>query len=279
MVRVGLGYVKGVRKEEMESLAAERERGGLYEGIADLASRAGVGRAGLELLAWAGALDALVGAGSEPATLPDPNLGAGRRRALWGAGATGTGARHAEGMQMALPLEPPETPALQPLGSWEQVVADYRSTGMVLGRHPMSLMRRELGSRVCRSDDLKRHRSGRVVEVAGLVVARQRPETARGVVFMLLEDERGTVNLVVPPPVYERHRALVRAAPFVRAKGRLERHEGTTNVVVTELGDLDGLVSASKPTQRDRSRRTRERAAAELHAVAPLANSFGRGRR
>src|SRR6476646_12179953 len=83
VVRVGLGYVKGVRKEEMESLVAERRRDGLYEGIADLASRAGVGRAGLELLAWAGALDALVGAGSEPATLPDPNLGAGRRRALW----------------------------------------------------------------------------------------------------------------------------------------------------------------------------------------------------
>ncbi|HET8639951.1 MAG TPA: error-prone DNA polymerase [Solirubrobacterales bacterium] len=279
VVRVGLGYVKGVRKEEMESLVAERERGGLYEGIADLASRAGAGRAGLELLAWAGALDALVGTGSEPATLPDPNLGAGRRRALWGAGASGTGVRHAEGMQMALPLEPPETPALEPLGDWEQVIADYRSTGMVLGRHPMSLMRGELGPRVCRSDDLERLLSGRVVEVAGLVVARQRPETAKGVVFMLLEDERGTVNLVVPPPVYESYRALVRAAPFVRAKGRLERHEGTTNVVVSQLGDLDGLVSATEKAKQDPRRRTRERAAAELQAVAPLANSFGRGRR
>jgi error-prone DNA polymerase len=178
-----------------------------------------------------------------------------------------------------LSTRPPAPPRLEPLDEWGEVIADYRSTGMVLGRHPMSLMRGELGPRVCRSDDLERLLSGRVVEVAGLVVARQRPETAKGVVFMLLEDERGTVNLVVPPPVYESYRALVRAAPFVRAKGRLERHEGTTNVVVAELGDLDGLVSASKPTQRDPRRRTRERAAAELHAVAPLANSFGRGRR
>ena len=59
-----------------------------------------------------------------------------------------------------------------------------------------------------------------------MVVARQRPETAKGIVFMLLEDERGTVNLIVPPPVYERHRAVVRAAPLLRARGRLERREG-----------------------------------------------------
>jgi error-prone DNA polymerase len=143
-------------------------------------------------------------------------------------------------------------------------------------------MRDGLGPAVWRSTDLERIDSGRTVEVAGMVVARQRPQTAKGVVFMLIEDERGTVNLVVPPPVYERYRALVRAAPVVRAKGRLERHEGTTNVVVSALADLGGLVSPPKEPPRkpaDPRRRVRERAAAELHAVAPLANSFGRGRR
>jgi error-prone DNA polymerase len=274
--------VKGVRKEEMESLVAERERDGDYTGIADLASRAGVGRAGLELLAWAGALDSLVGADAEPKTVAPPSAAGGRRRALWGAGISGTGVRHGEGMQLALPLEPPEAPSLPPLGSWEQVIADYRSTGMVLGKHPMSLMRDGLGPKVSRSTDLEQIDSGRAVEVAGMVVARQRPETAKGVVFMLLEDERGTVNLVVPPPVYERYRALVRAAPFVRAKGRLERLEGTTNVLVSELGDLGDLVSKrgeAPKEQGGQGRRARERAAAELRAVAPLANSFGRGRR
>jgi error-prone DNA polymerase len=281
-VRIGLGYVKGVRKEEMESLVAERERDGLYRGIADLASRAGVSRAGLERLAWAGGLDSLIGADAEPQAVDASDGSDSRRQALWGAGLSGTGVRHGEGMQMALPLESPEQPRLESLGSWEKVIADYRSTGMVLGRHPMSLMRDGLGPKVSRSIDLERIESGRMVEVAGMVVARQRPETARGVVFMLLEDERGTVNLVVPPPVYERYRALVRAAPFVRAKGGLERHEGTTNVLVSALADLGELVSPRKQPPkgpRDPRRRARERAAAELRAVAPLANSFGRGRR
>ena len=89
-----------------------------------------------------------------------------------------------------------------------------------------------------------------------MVVARQRPETAKGIVFMLLEDERGTVNLIVPPPVYERHRALVRAAPMVRARGRLERREGTINVLVSELAPLE--------------------CTEELRAVAPAGHSFGR---
>ena len=75
--------------------------------------------------------------------------------------------------------------------------------------------------------------------IAGMVTARQRPETANGVTFLLLEDERGSVNLVVPPPVYERHRPLVRAAPLLRARGRLERREGTVNVLVSDLAPLE----------------------------------------
>ena len=89
-----------------------------------------------------------------------------------------------------------------------------------------------------------------------MVVARQRPETARGIVFMLIEDERGTVNLIVPPPVYDRRRAEVRASPLVRAKGRLERREGTTNVLVSEVAELHR---------------------AQLEEVAPPGHSFGRG--
>jgi error-prone DNA polymerase len=128
-----------------------------------------------------------------------------------------------------------------------------------------------------------------------MVVARQRPETAKGIVFMLLEDERGTVNLIVPPPVYDRHRALVRAAPLVRARGRLERREGTTNVLVSEVMALERTEGAGQavppsPARRDRreppaassraparrSRDHRERAVAELRAVAPTGHSFGR---
>jgi error-prone DNA polymerase len=280
-VRIGLGYVKGVRKEEMESLVAERERSGEYVGIADLASRPGAARDGLERLAWAGALDELVG--KEGAWIP--GIGAGRREALWEAGAAGTGVRHGEDVQMALPLEPPRAPKLESLDEWQRAIADYRSIGLTLDEHPMGLMRKDLDAGISRSSDLEKAENGGVVEVAGMVVARQRPETANGIVFMLLEDERGTVNLVVPPPVYERCRAAVRAAPLVRAKGKLERHEGTTNVVVSEVIELDrpkprqGAKKRppSTPGRAPQSRsRGRERAVAELRAVAPAGHSFGR---
>jgi error-prone DNA polymerase len=240
MVRIGLGYVKGVREEEMESLVAERDRGGPYRGIADLASRSGAGRDGLERLAWAGALD---------------ELASSRRRALWEVGVAATGVRHGEGTQMALPLGTPEAPALEPLDPWGEAIADYRSTGMTLAEHPMGLMRAGLDRELLRSIDLERVEDGAIVEVGGMVVARQRPETARGIVFMLLEDERGTVNLIVPPPVYDRHRAEVRTSPLVRARGRLERREGTTNVLVSEVTELE---------------RT------QLNEVAPAGHSFGR---
>jgi error-prone DNA polymerase len=259
MVRIGLGYVKGVREEEMESLVAERDRNGPYRGVADLASRSGVGRDGLERLAWAGALDELAGdvpwlAGPYGRTSHGPSS-RDRRKALWEVGIAGTGVRHGEGTQMALPLETPGAPALEPLGKWGEAIADYGSTGMTLGEHPMALMREGLGGELARSADLERIEDGSIVEVAGMVVARQRPETARGIVFMLLEDERGTVNLIVPPPVYDRHRAEVRASPLLRAKGRLERREGTINVLVSEVAELE---------------RT------GLDDVAPAGHSFGR---
>ncbi len=275
-VRIGLGYVKGVREGEMESLVAERGRGGAYRGIADLASRSGVSRDGLERLAWAGALDDLV-----EGTPSD------RRRALWQAGAVATGVRHGEGTQMALPLETPGAPPLEPLDEWGEAIADYRSIGMTLGEHPMAMLRDGLDPKLLRSADLERVEHGATVEVAGMVVARQRPETAKGIVFMLLEDERGTVNLIVPPPVYDRHRAEVRASPLVRARGRLERREGTTNVVVDELRELERTEPTppapsltaeafAKARRIARACEARRRAVAQLRTVAPAGHSFGR---
>ena len=275
-VRVGLGYVKGVRAEEMEALVAERERGGPYRGIAELASRSGAGIASLERLAWAGALDAIpLGAARE-----GEGRAGERREALWRVGVAGSGRAGRPGAQLALPVEPPEPPRLKPLGDWGKMIADYRSTGLTLGPHPMEQMRPGLDPELLRSTDLDRAEDGSDVEVAGLVVARQRPETAHGVVFMLLEDERGTVNLVVPPPVYARHRQLVRSDALVRARGRLERRDGIVNVLAAELAPLDRS-TRTRPTPSRRSaastrRRNRELAVAELKAVAPVGHSFGR---
>ena len=281
-VRVGLGYVKGVRGEEMEGLVAERERGGEYGGVADLASRSGAGLASLERLAWAGALDGIpVGAGSE------------RRQALWRIGVSANGRGGRDRSQLALPIEPPEPPPLAPLGDWGKLIADYRSIGIALDKHPMVLLRPGLDPAIARGADLARIEDGAAVEVAGMVVARQRPETARGIVFMLFEDETGTVNLIVPPRVYDRHRSLVRSAPLLWARGRLERREGATNVLVEEVRALERTATpeAERPMPREapgspaRSERPepgpgsasrRRRAVAELRAVAPAGHSFGR---
>jgi error-prone DNA polymerase len=265
-VRVGLGYVKGARKEEMEALVAERERGGPYRGIAELASRSGVGLPSLERLAWAGGLDGIP-AGSEDD----------RRGALWRVGVTGAGLPARSGTQLALPMEPPAPPELEPLGEWGKLIADYRSTGMTIEKHPLGLLRPGLDPNLVRTSDLAEVDHGSTVEIAGMVTARQRPETANGVTFVLLEDERGSVNLVVPPPVYERHRPLVRTAPLLRARGRLERREGTVNLVVSDLAPLEPAPRRppSGPTPVA-PRQPRERAVAELRAVVPAGHSFGR---
>jgi error-prone DNA polymerase len=264
VVRVGLGYVKGVKKEEMEALVAERERNGPYRGIAELASRSGAGLPSLEKLAWAGALDGIpVGSEGE------------RREALWRVGVTGAGRVAGADTQLALPMEPPGPPELEPLGEWGKLIADYRSTGMSVEKHPMKLLRPGLDPKIASTSDLAEIDHGSTVEVAGMITARQRPETANGVTFVLLEDERGQVNLVVPPPVYERHRPLVRTAPLIRARGRLERREGTVNVVVSDLAPLE----RGKPPGRSepqRRHRPRELAVGELRAVAPAGHCFGR---
>jgi error-prone DNA polymerase len=263
----------------MDALVAERDRGGIYRGIAELASRSGVGLPGLERLAWAGALDGIPAEGGDD-----------RRGVLWRVGVAGSGRNHGRATQLALPIEPPNSPDLEPLGDWGKLIADYRSTGLTLGRHPLEMLRPGLDPKLVRSNDLAKVRNGGAVEVAGMVVARQRPQTANGVVFMLIEDERGSVNLIVPPPVYDRHRSLIRTASVLRAKGRLERREGTTNVVVTWLAALEraeaapGLGSAPSTADDARGRGAtarvrRQLAVAELRAVAPAGHSFGRGRR
>jgi error-prone DNA polymerase len=275
-VRIGLGYVKGIAESEARALVSERGRGGPYGDLADLASRSGMGRDGLARLAWAGA------------------CGEVRRDELWrlGVASGGERARGRERVQLSLPLSLPAAPALRRLDAWERMVADYASTGVTLGDHPMELLRPELDGGVARSGDLERLRNRTPVEVAGLVVARQRPATARGVVFMLLEDELGTVNVVVPPPVYRRHRLAVRTAPYALVRGLLERRDGVTNVVAAAVEPLSapaheaGEVRTIEPpaereTGRDVAAGERRASAAsgaagELAAVAPRAQSFGR---
>jgi len=240
-VRVGLGYVLGVRRDEVEALVAERERGGPYRSIADLAARAGAGRPALEQLAWAGACDGLVAdadadGGARPAVA--------RRTALWQLGVAAPAMPVGEhGVQLGLALDLPASPALDALSDWEAMVADYATTGMTVDHHPFALLRDHLArDGLVSSRDLEDLSHGAQVQIGGLVMARQRPATASGVCFLLLEDEFGTVNLIVPPPVYERDRMAVRSEPLVVADATLERYAsagGAINLVVRRLRPLE----------------------------------------
>jgi error-prone DNA polymerase len=185
------------------------------------------------VLAWSGACDSIIGAATTES---------GRRQALWQLGIAAPAQRAKEGDQLALPLDLPEAPDLKPLEAWERMVADYATTGVTAGAHPMALVREDLPDDVIHAGDLERLRHGTRVRIGGLVVARQRPATANGIVFMLLEDEHGTINLVVPPATYDRDRLVVRGEPLVFAEGRLEKHPkaaGAINVVVDSLRPLD----------------------------------------
>jgi error-prone DNA polymerase len=261
-VRIGLGYVVGVREVEVREMVEERCRSGQFGSLSDLAGRCAAQRDSLERLAWAGACDSLAESG--------------RREALWLLGVASPGVNVKGGVQLALPLETGDAPELPELSAWDRMVADYGSTDITLREHPIELMRPAIDSDSVTSADLEGIASGRRVKVAGLVVARQRPSTANGVTFMLLEDEHGTINLIVPPPVYERCRLAVRAEPIVSAEGKLEKREGVVNIVVDTVRRLDTPDMPQGEVRHIEPARTWSSEAGELRSVAPKPHSFGR---
>jgi error-prone DNA polymerase len=268
-VRLGLRHVNGCKEAEIRALVAEREGGGGWRSLGDLAARSGAFAETLGKLAWAGACDLLA----------DGPVAGRRRQALWQLGVAVPGVPVPEGTQLALPLEPHAGPELRALSAWERMLADYGSTGVTLREHPMELMRPDLPADLSTSVELARGRHGSRVRVAGLVIARQRPATAKGVTFMLLEDELGTINLIVTPPVHERFRLAVRAEPLVLAYGRLEQREGTANVLVDRIERLERPDLPAAKVRHIEPRRawsTETQEEADLRAVAPAGHSFGR---
>jgi error-prone DNA polymerase len=251
-VRVGLEYVRSLGEDEAKALVAERDRGGAFSGVRELAQRTALDRPRLEALVASGACD---------------SFGGRRRTLLWELGLVpraqsvpGSGGTE---RQLALPLDPTvQAPGLREQTAWERMLADYRLTSLSVGVHPLALLRPHLPGGTLASRELAGRPSGGTVAVAGMAVARQRPATANGVVFMLLEDEFGQINLVVPPQVYERFRPLVRAEPLLLARGRFERLGRNRNVVVRELASLGPL-----------ARRCAEEA--DVFGSLPAAHHFG----
>ncbi|MCX5730279.1 MAG: error-prone DNA polymerase, partial [Deltaproteobacteria bacterium] len=204
-LRLGLSRIRGLPRVVGEALLAAR-RGAPFASVEDLARRARLSRAWLARLAEAGALR---------------SLATGRRAALW----TALGLSPGDGADLfAGRLLPEARVSFPEPTAAEEVAQDYAAIGLSERAHPVSFLSPALAARGARTArELSRLRDRSPVEVGGIVIVRQRPETAMGITFVSLEDETGIANLVVMPDVYERFRPLVRSAPFLIARGRVER--------------------------------------------------------
>ena len=247
-VRVGLKYVQGVGVDDAEAVVAAQP----YSSIRELAQRTPLSHDELAALVESGACDC---------------FGLPRRELLWQLGLvprpTTVPGSEGEQKQLALPLDPTvATPELPEPTVWERMLSDYRTTSLSVGVHPLELMRPHLPPGTLSTEELTAQPHGSRVSVAGMVVARQRPATANGVVFMLLEDEHAQINLIVPPSVYDRFRAVVRGEPLLLARGRFEHADRNRNVLVQELVSLGPL--ARELTE-----------GADVHGALPPAHHFG----
>jgi error-prone DNA polymerase len=232
-LRLGFHMLRGMSQPQAESIAAARV-GGPFASLDDFCRRTGQSRAVATRLAKAGAFD---------------SLGLDRRGALWHA----LGQKH-----QLLPLferlaaESDHEVALPPMSPAQEVLADYRTTGLSLRAHPMKFLRDRLEQEgVVRAEELKTWPQGRPVRVAGIVLVRQRPGTAKGITFVTLEDESGQANLIIRPDVWKRWRAAALGAHILLAHGRLQRVGLVIHVLCTKLEDLSPRLAELTSQSRD----------------------------
>jgi error-prone DNA polymerase len=229
-VRLGFRLVKGLKQTDMEALVARRGEG--YRSVHDLWLRSGLSSAVLERLADADAFR---------------SVGLDRRAALWAVKALdeqsaverlplfeGAGS---DDLQIEPKVALPEMPA------GEQVIHDYRTLTLSLKAHPVSFMREDFSRMgILRSRDLAATATGRWVTVAGLVLVRQRPGSANGVIFMTIEDETGIANIIVWEKTFQKYRRQVMGSRLVKVRGRLQNQSGVIHVVADHLEDITPML-------------------------------------
>jgi error-prone DNA polymerase len=220
-LRLGLRMLGGLGEAQARRIEAARRPGGPFRSMEDFVRRTGLGRAVAVRLAKAGAME---------------SLGLDRRGALWHALAQD---------QKPLPLldqletRPDERPENLPaMSAAEEVLADYRTAGLSLRAHPLSFLRADLARRrVTPAGELKHVADGRPVRVAGIVLVRQRPGTAKGITFVTLEDETGQANLIIRPDVWGKFRQAAIGATLLLVHGRLQRQSDVTHILVSRIED------------------------------------------
>jgi len=199
---------------------------GRFASIEDLVRRTGLRRDELTTLADIGALNAFTHE---------------RRSALW---QVERAVRPAGELLERNPMPSPARSPLPVMDDQERLQADYAGTGLTIGPHPVALRRDDLAMRgVLRASDLPQARDGRRVRVAGMVITRQRPGTAKGFVFLTLEDETGISNVIVRPDLFDRERLTVIRQPFLLVEGVLQNQEGVLSVRAERVQGIDGGAS------------------------------------
>ena len=226
-LRMGLGYAKGLRRQSAEAVVATRSQDGHFRSAEDLALRVpALNRKDLTLLARIGALNKLDGIGH-------------RRDALWQVERAGKPEGPLLRQNSDWLREPSNSLPLAQMNTEERLVADYAGTGLTVGKHPMHSRRQELQSRnVLSAVELRRCQNGEYVKAAGCVIARQRPGTAKGFIFLSMEDETGIANVIVTPDLYERERLTVVRSKFLLAEGILQNQDGVIHVKALRLTAL-----------------------------------------
>jgi error-prone DNA polymerase len=241
-LRLGLRQISGLRQADMERLVARRAAG--YDSVRDLWLRAALPLDALEQLAAADAFR---------------SLGLDRRDALWAVRGL-----NRSGDKDDLPLfakggaEHEPDAGLPPMRPGEHVVEDYRHLALSLKAHPVGFLRAALAAqRVTPAKDLPGVPNGRRVDVAGLVLVRQRPGSAQGVIFLTMEDETGAINIIIWPKIFEANRMTVIAARLLKVSGRLQSQSGVIHVVAERLTDMTArlnLLSEAGPSIADLAR-------------------------
>jgi error-prone DNA polymerase len=233
-VRLGFRQVKGLQQSAAQRLVAARKMAGLFRSMGHFARMADLPQAILKRLAEADTFG---------------SMGLSRRQALW--------------RVLNCPDRPPplfedvcaneEPPVFLPaMPMMQEVTTDYRTAGLSLKTHPLALIREELKSRkIIPAARVAEMPHGRWVSVAGLVLIRQRPATASGIMFATLEDETGVVNLIIRPNIYDRFRPAARHATMLQAQGRLQRAGQVIHLMAERLADLSLMLSDGPFKSRD----------------------------
>ncbi len=230
-LRLGLRMVRGLTEAGAARLVAARQALP-FASVADLAHRAALDRRDLAALADGDALTALAGD---------------RHRAVWDV----AGVERLPELLAGGTFDEPE-PALDLPTEGQEIVADYRRLGLTLRRHPLALLRAQLASRrLATAAEIARSPHGRLVRTAGIVIGRQRPDTASGVVFITLEDESGTTNVIVWRDLGYRQRREMLSARLLGVLGRIEREGEVVHLLAGRLLDLTPLLGALPTRSRD----------------------------